>query len=82
MSGRVDSQAGALKLKADLLRIGSGGDDEGMLQVAAVAVVDEIDAAVDIAVVDAAVCGNVGNPLFRICASKARAAVGSSRRPV
>lgn len=50
--------------------IGAGADDEVVLQVAAVAVVNEVNAGIDVGVADAAIGGDVGDPGFGVGAEE------------
>src|SRR5438309_7630981 len=67
----VDLQAlPALEAEHDPFRVRPGCDDEVVLQLALVAVVDEIDTGIDRAVVDLGISRDVGPPLRRILADQ------------
>ena len=68
---RIDAQlARARQLESDRARIGPRRDDEVILQLMLVAVIDHVNAGVNIAVFHLRVCRNICLPLRRIAADK------------
>ena len=58
------------ELEADGFGIGVGGDYEVVFKLSLVAVVDEVDAAIDMAVADFGVCGDIGVPFGGVVAEE------------
>ena len=67
---------GALERQPVRRRVGTGLDDEVVLQLPLVAVVDDIDAGVDIQILNPTVVGDVGVPLRRVVAEEVVARAG------
>ena len=71
----------ALEVEHDALRIRAGCNDEVVFELALVAVVDEVDAGIDLAVVHLRVGRHVGPPLRRIVADEVIRSSGQFLEP-
>ena len=60
----------AIKIKSDLVRVGARPDNKVVFQIAALAVIDQVDAGIDLGVGDAAEGWDVGYPFLFVVAAE------------
>ena len=66
VSVRIEGRIGALDLPCDAAGVGAGRDNEVVLQLALVAIEDQVHAGIDLRVVYFAVCWNARAPFLRV----------------